>query len=214
LFATGKEVATSATSALFDPITGEHVGQTLLDFTPGGIFGNLVNTNAEISIVVSPISDASGGDTVIGPNHDAGSDPAPVGDVVLPMDARDSANRLDFDQKIVKHMKSGEFGNGAFTRTEGENKDEQRTYVMAYAPIKLRVLNIHRPDQYSEGVSEFTEFIFSLGVARLDDSLRGPFRAIKDDVSDQHKSLLFLYLGLVVVLSVLVSVFTSMVSVF
>jgi hypothetical protein len=211
LFATGIEVATSATSAIIDPATGEHIGQTLLDFTPGGIFGNLVNTNAEISVVVSPIADATGGDAVIGPGHDAGSDPTPVGDVVLPLNTRDSPNRLKFDENIVKPMKSGGSGYKYFTRNE--DGGEQRKYVMAYAPITLRSLKIPRPDDFSEGVANHTEFVFSLGVARLEDNLRRPFVEIQDDVKEEHQSLLFLYIGLIVILSIFVLFFTSMVSI-
>jgi hypothetical protein len=210
LFASGVEVASSATSAIFDPATGQHVGQTLLDFTPRGLFGNLVNTNAEISVVVSPVSDASGGDTVVGPNYDAGADPAPVGDVVLPYDSRDSTNRRDFDENIVKQMKSGALGSKHFTRTEEGGK--QQKYVMAYAPITLRTLNVPRPDDYTEGVTNLTEFVFSLGVARLNENLNAPFQEIQDDVKKELHSLLLLYLCLVVVLIVCLSVCTSMVS--
>lgn len=210
LFATGIEVATSATTAIFDPVTGEHVGQTLLDFTPERIFDHLVNTHAEISVVVSPTADATGGDTVIGPGYDAGADPAPVGDVVLPLDSKDLSNRLEFDEKIVTPMKAGGSGYEVFTRTEAEGG--HRAYVMAFAPIKLRSLKISRPDDFSTGVANYTEFIFSIGVARREDILRRPFEKIQGDVKEEHQSLIYLYCGLIVALSIFVLVFTSMVS--
>jgi hypothetical protein len=212
LFATGLLVATSATSAIFDPVTGEHVGQSLLDFAPQGLFRFLENSATELSIVVSPVVDATGGDTVLGPDRDATSDPSAIGDVVLPNDGNDSDNRIHFDENIVTDMKNGISGDQLFDRIEDDGSLMQ--YHISYAPVKVRALRISHSDDFTRGAPRKAEHVYSLGIGRPEHLLRQPFEEIEGDVKDEHRALLTLYLCLVLILSLLVSMFTLMVSVF
>jgi hypothetical protein len=212
LFSTGLLVATSATSAIVDPATGEHVGQSLLDFAPQGLFSFLENSETEISIVVSPVVDATGGDTVLGPGHNAGSDPAAIGDVVLPNDGNDSGNRFHFNENIVADMKNGISGDQRFDRIEDDGS--LMGYRISYAPVKIRALRISHADDFSRGARRLTELVYSLGIARPEYLLRQPFEEINGDVKEEHRALLTLYLCLVLILSLLVSMFTLVVSVF
>ena len=212
LFATGREVATSATSAIFDPVTGEHVGQSLLDFAPQGLFSFLENSATELSIVVSPVVDATGGDTVLGPDRTAGSDPSAIGDVVLPNDGNDSDNRIHFDENIVTDMKNGISGDQRFDRIEDDGSLME--YHISYAPVNVRALRISHADDFTRGARRLDEHVYSLGIARPEYLLRQPFEEIHGDVKDEHRALLTLYLCLVLILSLLVSMFTLVVSVF
>ena len=210
LFASGVETASTATSSIYDPKNGEHVGQTSLDFTPQGLFASLKNTDSELSLVLSPSPDATGGDTVIGPGHQAGSNPAPASYVMLPYDKNGSYNRMFFEQNIVYEMKNASDGVATFNRTEEDGTIS--SYVIAYAPVKLRTLRAVLPDNFAHGAYRLMEFVYSLGIARPEYLLRLPFDSIKDDVKAEHKSILTLYLCLGLALSLLVCLFTCVVS--
>jgi hypothetical protein len=210
LFSTGLQIAQSATSSIFHPVTGQHVGQTLLDFIPQGIFSKLENTESEISVVVSPVADASGGDTVFGPGHLSGADPAPIGDVVLKNDRPDSANRKMFDDRVVAPMKLGQSGQSVFQRIESDGT--QKEWSISYAPVNVRTLKAVQADDVTRGVEFSMEFVYSVGIAFPNADLELPFQNTKREVKAQHRRLLTIYLCLVLILAVIVSIFTWMVS--
>jgi hypothetical protein len=207
-FAAVTDVGTSAVSPLIDPRSGEFIGQTLIDFSPLQMLKALDETNSYFYYVISPSTSASD-DTIIGPGHPIGDDPAAIADVILPLDALDSKNRADF-ANVIYEMKEGQSGEALFTRTAENGAAEK--IMLAYAPVYARTLSPARPDDFARGSNYSHMLLYSVAVARLEKTLAKPFIEIEDDIRENLGVIAIVYLSLVIVVSLFCVVATVRVS--
>jgi hypothetical protein len=207
-FAAVTDVGTSAVSPLIDPQSGEFIGLTLIDFSPLQMLKGLNQTNSYFYYVISPSASASD-DTIIGPGHGVGDDPAAIADVILPLDALDSKNRADF-ANVIYEMKEGQSGEALFTRTAENGAVEK--IRLAYAPVYARTLSPARPDDFARGSNYSHMLLYSVAVARLEKTLAKPFTEIEDGIREDLGVIAIVYLSLVIVISLLCVVATARVS--
>lgn len=83
LFSGNERVGQSCSSPLVDPITGKHVGQTLLDFLPESVINSLRPENTVLGpdgfpILITVRDDGFGNNTVVGPGFTLGGPGAPI----------------------------------------------------------------------------------------------------------------------------------------
>mmetsp|Transcript_30884 Transcript_30884/g.92555 ORF Transcript_30884/g.92555 Transcript_30884/m.92555 type:complete len:1871 (-) Transcript_30884:814-6426(-) len=175
-FAGSSIVAQSCTLPLVDPKTGEHIGQTLLDFTPGPMTSSLQKENIDLAeggfaILITTRKDALGHDTVIGPNYNIGDPGKQIEDLFVPPEEKCPNPSADFTGSvnpfcdIASAMRKGKEGNGTFNMVssdEGSGKDE---YYFSYAPVNVTSFRPVDDSDYTRGVKKYDSTIYSLGFA-------------------------------------------------
>ena len=191
-FATKTRFGQTVTSPLIDPLTGEHVGQTLVDFVSQPIFEALNKNNTKLSeggfsFVITGRDDGFGTDTVIGPGFSLVEESsAEIGDVVLPYDEDcptvECSRRANFEA-IRMRMKGGEKGVSQFTRTNAGGEVE--TIYVAFAPISTKMLTPVNSSDISRGVESSDYLIYSLALAEVERGLLASFKDVEDQVSKQ-----------------------------
>lgn len=212
IFASSNLPASSATFPLVDPVTKGHVGQALLDFLPGDIMKSLESGNTIIGqgkggfpIVITPETDVTGGDTVVGPGYQI-TDSASITDVVLPHNDVGSPHRYAFESEVVQQMKDGGNGTAHFMRKSKDGKDE--IVFIAYAKISVTTLLPIDPSDFSRGSLASDSLIYSLGIAVLESDLSLPFAKIEDNVSRKIDVAMIVLIALICVSAVLVGFVT------
>lgn len=209
-FAIEDEIATSATSPIANPTTGEYLGQTLLDFNPDAVKSGLEHLEAIVSILITPNVDVLGGDTVVGPNKSAEWESASILDLLFQFDAPSTLYRTQFEQDCLLLMKDGASGLSNFSRTSREGSLEH--LVIAYAPVFERVLLPTSPDDFSSGVESRKVLLYSVGIVRNVEDIHAPFNAIADDIEIQLDSIRTIYVVVTAIVALVFTAFTCMVS--
>jgi len=214
-FSQGTLVAQSATSALTDPRSGEHVGQVLIDFSADSIFSKLATSNTYVGdggfvLMITLDADQFGGDTIIGPGVSGTSDGLAVSEAVIPYDINCASttckNRVNEFSNIVKSMKNGEKGTTEFVRTTADGGSEH--LVISYAPSETRFLEATDASDFARGAVPVNEKIYSVGLVETRDSIFEPFDEAEDDMSRQLNAsiaVLSCFVFAAVVLAVFVS---------
>eukprot|EP00980_Cylindrotheca_fusiformis_P018800 scaffold6265_cov193-Cylindrotheca_fusiformis.AAC.20 len=208
LFAARNLNAQSATTPLFDPKTGQHVGQALVDFETKPIYEALQD---ETQFVEGgfPLLIAAGseiGDTVIAPDFSTTTEEAvPVAEKVLRYDARctepdcvDNAKRFN---GIVNAMKNGETieredAPVEFLRKTRSGGSEEM--IIAYSPVNVKMYRMVDSSDFSRGVTVSDFLIYSLAFVQSKASILQPYKEIENEM---YKSLSLA----VVILSVVVA---------
>lgn len=217
--------ASSVIQGVTDPRTGEHIGQSVVDFQQFEMvnFG-LLKRDDGFHFVISPSGDDSTGDTVVPPDRILMNDfdTALIGDLILPYDDKNSSNRRQFDELMSKEMKAGRSCLANFTRTtkstvkDGDDlvvRYHEETIWLAYDPIHVRALDAVQIDDYSKGVNVSHPLVYSLGVGRTLESLEKPFMNFKEDASEKLQRNVNVYIGMTILISLLATVATCMISV-
>ena len=226
VFAGNHEIANSATFPLIDPSTGVHVGQTLVDFFPTLKWSSATRKSSDsrlpnsFVIVITPESDALGGDTMVGPGYNASESASPpIQDLVLPCDAVSTKNRKDFDQDVLLGMKMGNASTMTFRRRtftgSGENlkcKDKEETMLISYAPIRVRAMRPLSSDDFARGVHVSEKLLSSLGVVVPVNDLRVAFAYTEDCARSKINRSIAILIGLVAATAVIATVALAMVS--
>ena len=203
------EIGSSAVAPIFDTRTEEFLGLTLTDLSPTRIIQALGSTNSHFHTLVSTRTPIGGDDTVFGPGLEVGDDPKPITDVVLPFDFKLATSRVSFADAAVR-MKEGGSGDIDFVRTNLDGSTER--VRMAYAPVHARGILAVGADDLAQGVIAKNVLLYSVGVARLHETITRPFDAVEDDINDGLRVLALVYLLLVGFVSLLCLGFTAKVS--
>jgi hypothetical protein len=207
----------SATSPLFDPQTGDHVGQVLVDFTSDSVFTALDSENTALTtggfpILINMPLDRSDGDSVIGPGLLRNDSAKPISQLVLPHDHKCTSSEeqcalhLSEFEAIVDAMKNGESGVANFSRTT-EDGETERLY-MGYAPVELKGLLPVDSSDFSSGVEQSDILVYSLGLAQTEEGMLFPFIPIEDQV-EQTMAVAITVLCIVVFLAIALVVLLS-----
>jgi hypothetical protein len=227
VFALTGKVVTSMTFPLVDPSSGEHVGQTLLDFRPEGLLEvTEVGDNHtfdrrpySFTILVTPSSDALGGDTLAGPGYAMGSTSPPIQSLVMPCDDPSSQNRRYFDENVLAAMKqnrsdSGKFNRRAFVRNDDEVTcaATEESMFISYAPVAIQSSKPVRSDDFARGVNVSEILMASLGIVVPAEDLSAPFAFIENKTSDTINGSTTLFIGLIAATAAITIVILAIVS--
>ncbi|CAJ1915438.1 unnamed protein product [Cylindrotheca closterium] len=220
-FASNDLIAQTATTALFHPQSGEHVGQVLLDFRTTSIYNALdVETDLKeggFPVVVTTAGNV--GDTVIAPGFEYATESAvPVASKVLAYDYGcddgDCTNNLNRFAEIIASMKAGDSSNEAenpnvniqFDRRKEDRSSE--TYFMAYAPVNVKSFDIVDSSDFSRGVKTSDFLIYSVGLANSKETMLAPFRGMEKKVNESI-TLAVIMLSVIVAFATLAVVYIS-----
>jgi hypothetical protein len=227
VFALKGEVATSMTFPLVDPTSGEHVGQTLIDFLPEGLMEvtevgdnhTFDRRRNSFTIFVTPSSDALGGDTLAGPGYAMGSTSPPIQSLVMPCDDPSSQNRRDFDAGVLAAMKQGQSGERSFHRRAFVRNDDvvtcaatEESMFISYAPVVIQSSKPVRSDDFARGVIVSEILMGSLGVVVSTENLSAPFAFIEKQATDTINSSTTLFIGLIAATAAITIVILAIVS--
>jgi len=186
------------------------VGQTLLDFLPEGVKRGLDRLDALKPILITPEVDATGGDTVVGPNRTNGWESASILDLMFEYDPPGSHLRSIFNQSILAPMKSGMTNLTHFNRTKKDGSEEH--LVIAFAPVYERVLLPTSPDDFARGANVSEVFLYAVGIIHEEAVMHAPFHEIEGDVESQLATTRTIYIILTAVVAFLFTAFTCIVS--
>jgi hypothetical protein len=159
--------------------------------------------------VITPEEDATGGDTLIGPNKTEGWKSSPIGDLVFL--EKDSLNRAVFERDVLAKMKNGDSGISYFTRLKSNGEKENLT--LSFEPVHIRIVEPLQPDDFSRGAAVSRLLVYSVGIASLEEEMRKPFQEKEDGVYADLERIATAYVCCVVILSILLLIFTYRVSI-
>ena len=196
IFSSGTNlIGQTACSALTDPNTKEFVGQALVDMFSGDVLSILNENNTFVrpggfSLMITTVSER-GADTVVGPGlEDSLASAVPVNRVVLPYDQADTCaasspvaceERSKSFDKIVRDMKDGLIGTGAFMRTTESGGVEE--IVISYAPALTRFLEANDASNFTRGATARERAIYSIALVQPRTSILQPFDATEDSMN-------------------------------
>lgn len=188
-FAGSHIYAQTAASPLVDPVTQTYIGQAGIDFLSQPIFDSLNANNTELAeggfpILITAGYDSRRADTVIGPGFSGTEQSKPIGEFVLANDHECKSegcdqHLVDF-QKLVHTMKAGESGVETFLRTTSDGSVEK--IHIAFAPV---VINTQRPvdsSNFSRGVAQTDQIVYSLALTEPQATLLESFTASEDKI--------------------------------
>ena len=187
LFAVAAIYAQSASSPLIDPKTGNHVGNTLVDYISQPILDSLNAQNFALSargfpILITIESDHFGADAVIGPGLKGGA--RPIAELVLPHDPKcEGAACEEGFYQILADMKAGKNDTARFTRVGSDGAGE--AIYISYAPVVVKTFASVDSSDYSRGVSKSQYLLYSLAFAEYEDAMLAQFYKIEDEIDAQ-----------------------------
>ena len=149
---------------------------------------------------------------MVGPGFLQGDDTAAIGDLVLPDDAKDSPNRIDFEANILGEMRKGSFYYGKFTRTSSDGNQEE--LYMAYAPVNVKSFASVDHSKFGAGVYSNDTHVYSVGLGITTNGLELPFTRVEEEVETNVNRVRYISIALIIVAVYLVMHLTKTVSLF
>ena len=212
-FATS-QFAQSATMAVMDPSSGEHVGQTLLDFFSTPVYRSLESETffyeGGFAVLIAVEGDSV--NTVIGPGVSQDEESAPVAESVLRFDAQckdyNAACRERFEafELIAEDMQAGNVGSTSFRRL-CDNGDVEIMHV-SYSPVSVKTMTPVDSSDYSRGASQNTHLIYSLALIESENGLLMPFVEIEETTRRQSNVAIGV-MSIVIFLAICIIVYIS-----
>ena len=187
LFAAVDIYAQSASSPLIDPKSGEHVGNTLVDYVSQPILDSLNAQNFALSgkgfpVLITIETDNFGADAVIGPGLEA--EARPIADLVLPYNPKCEGTACEEGfYKILQDMKAGENGTAKFIRVGADGEDE--AIYLSYAPVVVKTFSAIDSSDFTRGVTKSQYLLYSLAFAEYEDSMLAQFYKIEGEIDTQ-----------------------------
>jgi len=175
-----------ASLPLNDPHSGDFVGLSSVVFSPVEIQNALREEETPLGerglhILVSTKPYLNGDDTVMSPEllHDNESPSRKLLDLLIEntgCNRRDDpgCDRLENIAGIVSDMQAGNEGQTQFKRYPEESEEEELV-LFAYAPVNVTSVLPVDPSNFSRGVRTYTSSIYSLGLARSEETLQSTF---------------------------------------
>ena len=182
-FATQAFTAQTCTSPLVNPVTNEHVGQTLVDFVSSSIYELLDPDNTPLATGGFPIlltmrPDENDADTVIGPGVSIQDESKPIEELVDSLDDQCVDEGCGF-AAVLSSMRAGEMGNGRFLmNVNGSNV----TLHIAYAPVVAKTFRQINASDFSRGVELVEYELYSLALVEPEASMLKSFEQAEDEI--------------------------------
>lgn len=169
-------------------------------------------------MLVTPETDALGGDTLAGPGYSMGGASPPIQDLVVPCDEASSDNRIHFETMLA-NMKNGDSRDTSFVRRAFERDSEtgevtcdesndERLFI-SYNPVKIRESYPLKPGDFSKGVNVSGVLMASLGYVIPEDYLIAPFQEIEDQVDEDIRRSIAILVGLIAATAAITTLFLA-----
>lgn len=202
-----------ATSALVDPLTGEHVAQALVDFFPDDMIDSLFDTRALFPILIGSTKEFVGANTVIGPNHTIDSPPAAIWDVLFPKGRgrENSPMKNRFKKEVKERMRKG--GTSTLEFLQNESDGSNQTQIVAYAPVNIRSAKALRADNFSRGINYTSEQVYSIAMVQKKEILEESIREFEAGIEDMRKFWIPIDVIFVIFITIVGAAITSSISV-
>lgn len=191
-------------------MTGEYVGQTLINFSPSAVSNILDPRTDYISFVIAPEINMSDCSTVAGPDKLMGWVSAPIADLLFPYDQPNSSRRVFFETSILPRLNNGTSNFAEFSRISQHGDEEVMT--LAFEPVQARVLLPLDPSVFSRGVKTSRIHVYSVGIAAAKVAIDAPWQTIEADVNQDLRNLSGLYISVVCFVSLCLMLFSYKVS--
>ena len=149
---------------------------------------------------------------MVGPGYVLGGATAAIGDLILPDDARNSSNRVNFEENVAGEMRRGSFRYKKFTRTSS-NGDQEELYI-AYAPVKVLSFAAVNHSMFGAGVYTNDTHVYSVGLGITSIGLELPFTRVEEEVNADVNRVRYISIALIIVAVYLVMHLTKTVSLF
>ena len=167
-----------------DPISGEYVGQTLIDFTAQSVIQSLTQEETPLvggfHVLLTPERDQLQSDTIVAPGFDfggyGGQKTAPIEEFIVP----DGEPEEGAFNEILNAMRAGGTGKREFERFTETGETE--TVYFSYAPVSVKSLQPVNASDFGRGVVPRTSNIFLLALAERADGVSAAFDAIEDSL--------------------------------
>jgi hypothetical protein len=208
VFALQGTLATSATSPIANPETGEYAGQVLLDHIQTSILEAVRQVSAgqeSFLVTLDAYADAAGG-TVVHSTTNENWSATNITDDLFPFDPPGSRNRNEFEQNVLQKMKGGFSNVETATLKRTMNDSSEQVLLMAFAPVIQRALLPVNPSNFSRGVNASQIHFYSIGIAVDINATHQPFDNVEDAIGSELNTLNSIYIGLTVFVSLLFTV--------
>jgi hypothetical protein len=205
-----------------DPITGEHVGQTMVDFNSEYINKVLINETTILGdgfpVLITPNIKSGDnlefGDVVIGPGEDRGVASQSITSVVMPHDLNCTGEqeaecmvRLRAFEDIVASMKQGNSSNATEFIRKTKNGETEKLSI-SFAPTHTIGVQSVNSSDYARGVRKNKLLVYSLGFVTKEKSLLEDFSGVLKKMK-QYVKITIGVLAAVIFIGAIASVFIS-----
>jgi hypothetical protein len=198
--------ASSITSPIANPSTGEYVGQVLHDYLPLGLGTCMLGLVESLSFLITAGEDVVGGDTVVGPNKAEGWRSSPISDLLFPNEDESEEKQL-FQTEVLSELKAGKRGQKKFSM-RGEDGSEV-DICLAFAPVEVRILLGMNPSHFEAPVKGSDAFVYSVAVGKPCADFYMPFETVQNWVNQDLQSVAWIYTILNVVVTLLFVIFSG-----
>lgn len=193
----GGYFAAAATAPVANPATNEYLGQMLLDFSPTKIMELLSDVGNGMGFIMTPFDNT---DSIVLTLGDDEWEPVSVKDYLFEFDKGDvSVYIQNFEKAILNKMTAGETGYETFTRSTSDGGEE--SLIISFAPVKAMSLLPLDPSDFSRGVNQTLELVYSIGMIYRADEFDSPWEIGKDELDEDMARLLRYYFSAIVLIS-------------
>ena len=182
VFGSSTMIGQSCASTLIDPKSQSFVGEVLVDFGSTKIFKYLSSERTPLAkggfhvlILATPLSDDTGLDVIIGPNHSITDAARPIGDLLGEQNEAAVAS-------IFKSMKEGNAGSDEFTMFGPDGRGV--AMHIAYTPVIVKMFQQVDASNFSRGVNALDHKLYSFALVEPEASLLESFELAEDDITN------------------------------
>mmetsp|Transcript_25294 Transcript_25294/g.50638 ORF Transcript_25294/g.50638 Transcript_25294/m.50638 type:complete len:1747 (-) Transcript_25294:50-5290(-) len=205
--ALNRTVMQTATNAMINKRTKEHIGQILLDFLPLKLISTLESETRlpkdGFSVLITPDSN-----TIVAPGYSMEEANVPIKEIVMKYDDCNSENQSAYCEEfdaIVEMMSAGESGSTTFTRKSSTGRKE--SIRISFAPVFVNSYNAIDSSNFASGVEQERNLIYSVALAAPEEPILEPFLSVKANIqSDEAICIAVISVLLVFALIILVFV--------
>ena len=191
------DYATVATAAIGNPATGDYVGQTLLNFSPKELLVLLSEANDQLGFIVTPFDGIDSVVLTLGENE---WKPITVNNYIFGPDRNQTSSSSQyFLDTILSRMIAGGRGHETFSRPTATGKED--TMNIDFAPVNAKMLLPLDPSDFSRGVRQTEELVYSIGIVYQSNEFHTPWEITKEDIDDDMTRLQTIYLCTIIVIS-------------
>jgi hypothetical protein len=205
-YASAFVTASSITSPIANPSTGEYVGQVLHDYLPLGLGTCVRGLKEPLSFLITPGEDVMGGDTVVGPSKVEDWRSSPLSDILFPNES-ESREKHFFETEVLSELKAGKRGQKKFSMRREDGSEEDICIV--FAPVVVRILLGMNPSRFEAPINGSDAFVYSVAVGKPCADFKTPFETVQNWVNQDLRSIGIIYTTLNVVVTLLFVMFSA-----
>ncbi len=209
--ATVDDVGVTAVSALVDPVSGEFIGNTLVDFKTTEIDKAVDQSKFKYYAVILP--NATDGQNVVASSEFSdGATPTSLLDLLAPSDLPGTPN-YELIEEIIQDMENEGSGSDCNLYRTDKETGLQHQFCYVYEPIYFRQLRPAQADDFARGAIDSTEFLYSIIMLQESSEVSSEFMKRSDDIDRVLEETTIMYMMITSLTTLICLVVTAMVSV-